>query len=235
MPESDPERSGSRTPFQAHWNVLVPVKAPMRAKTRLVADLGEYSRDLAVAFAYDTVDAVTRCDAVESVTVVTGDESLAELLWGESVALVPEGPVAELNHAVRWALRMLPTGEPVAVLLADLPALRVAELRLALERAARYDAAFLADARGDGTTLLTARRPADLRPRFGRGSAAAHAAAGMHAIAGHGLETVRCDVDNLADLKAAVELGLRECSREVLRNFERLNEASVARLMAGTS
>src|SRR6185437_7696085 len=63
---------------------------------------------------------------------------------------------------------------PLAVLLADLPALRPEDLTVALTACAAYPSAYVPDAEGSGTVLLTAVRPDQLRPAFGAGSAARH-------------------------------------------------------------
>ncbi len=95
-------------------------------------------------------------------------------------------------------------------LTADLPALRPAELAEAL-RAARAGPPdvrhFVADASGTGTVLLAAPPGVPLRPRFGSGSAAAHAASGARPLAGD-WPSLRRDVDTAADLATAARLGL---------------------------
>ena len=94
----------------------------------------------------------------------------------------------------------------MAALSSDLPALRPGELTAALQAAAAVPRAFVADAEGSGTTLLAA-RDGDLAPRFGRGSAAAHAAGGAVGLAGD-WPGLRQDVDTAADLHAACWIGV---------------------------
>jgi 2-phospho-L-lactate guanylyltransferase len=97
---------------------------------------------------------------------------------------------------------------PVAALTGDLPALRPAELTAGLSEAgAAGGRAFVPDASGAGTTLLTAPSGAALRPRFGPGSAAAHASSGATPLLGP-WPSLRRDVDTAADLAAAAVLGL---------------------------
>src|SRR5919204_619987 len=67
--------------------------------------------------------------------------------------------------------------------------------------------AIVPDASGTGTTLLTAPSGAALNPRFGTGSAAAHAASGAVPLVGP-WPSLRRDVDTAADLRAAAALGL---------------------------
>lgn len=66
---------------------------------------------------------------------------------------------------------------------------------------------FVADAPGTGTVLLTTAAGAPLDPRFGPGSAAAHAGSGAVALVGD-WHSLRRDVDTPADLAAAAALGL---------------------------
>ncbi|HEY0698385.1 MAG TPA: hypothetical protein VGD43_11320, partial [Micromonospora sp.] len=63
------------------------------------------------------------------------------------------------------------------------------------------------DAPGSGTVLLTAGPGVRLAPRFGAGSAGAHAASGAVPLAGD-WPTLRRDVDTPADLVTAAGLGL---------------------------
>ncbi len=93
----------------------------------------------------------------------------------------------------------------VAALVGDLPALTSAELGRTLAAAAEHETAFVPDAFGTGTTLLTARPPATLDPHFGPGSAARHGAHAAALPAGPGL---RQDVDTADDLRAALLLGV---------------------------
>jgi 2-phospho-L-lactate guanylyltransferase len=94
----------------------------------------------------------------------------------------------------------------VGALQADLPALRATELAEAVGRAAGRRA-FCADQPGTGTTLLLAAAGGPLAPRFGAGSAAAHAASGAVEV-GAELDSLRCDVDTPEDLAAATRIGL---------------------------
>ena len=82
---------------------------------------------------------------------------------------------------------------PVAVLLGDLPALRPDDLRAALDLAERHPRAFVADADGTGTTLLTGL--VAFAPRFGAGSAALHESDGHVRLDVPTASTLRRDVD----------------------------------------
>ena len=205
-------------------DLVIPVKELRLAKTRLapasaaVADPDDHPGSghavlharLALALAADTLAAVL-ASGVRRVAVVTPDPRVT--------GLVPDGatarplPVADpgrgLNAAVRAGIDALAGDGPVAALLADLPALRPAELDDALAAAGRAlrhaPAAFVADHTGTGTALLVLRR--DFTPRFGPGSAAAHRRAGAVALGGD-WPGLRHDVDTPADLAEVRALGV---------------------------
>ncbi|MEQ6903321.1 2-phospho-L-lactate guanylyltransferase, partial [Nocardioides sp. YIM 152588] len=103
-----------------------------------------------------------------------------------------------------------------AALLADLPALRATELDEALAAivAAGPGSHFVADADGTGTALYAAPHAA-FDPRFGAASARAHADAGARPVAG-ALASLRRDVDDLASLEGAIELGVGPRTRAAL-------------------
>ena len=197
------------------FGVIVPVKPPAVAKSRL-APLGDaVRRDLVVAFAVDTVTAVLEAPLVGEVLVVTDDHLLAQDLADLGVQVLPDGATDDLNGSLVQAAaelhRRRPDLSPVA-LCADLPALRTEDLTRALVEAGRHDVAFVADAQGVGTTLLTARHLDDFAPRFGAGSRAAHLDAGAHEVTALDVPSLRRDVDTPADLDAAIALGVGSCT-----------------------
>jgi 2-phospho-L-lactate guanylyltransferase len=73
--------------------------------------------------------------------------------------------------------------------------------------ASSHHRGFVPDVPGTGTTLLAAPPGVPLDPRFGPGSAAAHAASGAIRLEGD-WPSLRQDVDTPADLVAAARLGL---------------------------
>ena len=198
--------------------VVLPVKPPARGKSRLrgLPDRGRH--DLAVAFALDTATACLAASAVEDVLVVTDDAALAGRLGALGCATVPDagdGLNGALLQAAAEVRRRWPGAQPVA-LLADLPALRPTDLDEALASVAALEpgAAYVADAEGTGTTMYTA--PADrFAPSFGVGSAAAHRDGGARPVAGE-LPTLRRDVDDVDDLRAAVALGVGPATTTVV-------------------
>lgn len=186
----------------ARWTVVVPVKAPATAKTRLGLPDDERTR-LARAFALDAVDAALWCPEVARTVVVTDDVVLgAELTQRGAVVLERSLP---LNPAIRDAVADRPG--PVAAMPADLPALTSATLAEALRAAGAHPRAVVADRRTAGTVLLTALRAEDLQPEFGAGSAEAHRRSGAVPLTEE-WPGLRCDVDTADDLAVARALGV---------------------------
>jgi 2-phospho-L-lactate guanylyltransferase len=190
------------------WVAVVPVKSLAGAKSRLRGALpGVAHERLVLGLLRDTLAAVLACPEVDELIVVTNEPRAAVLASRLGARVAPDTPDAGLNPAVAHGAA-LAGPVPVAALTGDLPALRPAELAAGLSRAgAAGGRAFVPDASGTGTTLLTATSGAALRPRFGPGSAAAHASSGATPLLGP-WPSLRRDVDTAADLAAAAALGL---------------------------
>jgi 2-phospho-L-lactate guanylyltransferase len=190
-----------------NWSIVVPAKRLAVAKTRLrpLTGGGPAHDELVLALLADTVSAALACAAVGAVVVVTDDPAAREVVEQLGARTVGDEPDRGLNPALEHGARS--TGATaVAALSSDLPALRPAELAAALRAAEPTPRAFVADAQGTGTTLLTATGTA-LRPRFGAGSARAHAGDGTVLLSGAWPGLLR-DVDTEADLRAALALGV---------------------------
>ncbi|WP_307040586.1 2-phospho-L-lactate guanylyltransferase [Agromyces ramosus] len=195
------------------WSVVIPVKGPAEAKTRLAASVPPTTRvELARAFALDTIAAALAARRVSRVIVVGDDASLA---GGADYLAEPQerqGLPAAIRHGIDHARSTEPV--PVAVLLGDLPALTPDELDAALDAAVGHPLAFVRDADGTGTTLATAMAGIRFEPRFGLDSAALHAAAGyveLEASAG-----LIHDVDTVDGLAEALALGVGRHTHEVV-------------------
>ncbi|HEY2167563.1 MAG TPA: 2-phospho-L-lactate guanylyltransferase [Jatrophihabitantaceae bacterium] len=189
------------------WTVVIPVKSPVRAKSRLdpAGIPGTHPR-LVQALRADTVAAARAAEGVARVVAVVDEPGVDA--GDADLVLVQTTP--GLNAALREAWRACALRWPedgVAALVADLPALRPLELALALAQAADTPLGYVADSPASGTTLLTARPGAELRPCFGLGSAARHARVATALTGGAGL---RQDVDTEADLRVALALGVGE-------------------------
>ncbi|WP_415951520.1 2-phospho-L-lactate guanylyltransferase [Streptomyces sp. KLOTTS4A1] len=216
-----PIDDGRSTPLA--WTLVIPLKPLARAKSRLVAPFAARVAAplrpwLALAFAQDTVAAAAACAAVRDVVVVTDDELAGRELGALGARVVPDEPGTGLNAALAHGERAIRAKRPeaaVAALNADLPALRPAELARVLDNAAQFPRAFLADAAGIGTTLLSARPGTELAPAFGGASRARHTASGAVELGPGGVDSVRRDVDTWADLRAARRLGLGPRSAEL--------------------
>jgi 2-phospho-L-lactate guanylyltransferase len=195
----------------ASWSVIVPVKRPEVAKTRLADLAGSRRPAIARAFAADTVAAALACPEVAEVVVVTDDVQTAEAVTAMGATVVDDAPDAGLNAALRHGAEVARSrrpGAPTAALSADLPALRPDELAVALRAAAAHPAAFVADVAGIGTTLYAVTGGTAFRPRFGGRSRATHRAAGAVEVVLAEIPSVRRDVDDAVDLWDAVRLGV---------------------------
>lgn len=201
---------------EQRWSIVVPVKGTAEGKSRLAPELDAEARArLAEAFSLDAIAAVGSATRVHRIIVVTDATApIAEHLRHEGVELVDD-PRAGLNPAVLAGLDAVgPAGTArVAVLLGDLPCLVAADLDEALRAAEAHPLAFVPDAEGSGTTLVTALPGHPLVPRFGAGSAARHCDAGHVELALREGTTLRRDVDTAADLETARALGLGPLSR----------------------
>lgn len=179
------------------WQIVIPQKPLAQAKSRLLRS----GPIFAEAMLRDVLAACADPDF--SVAVLGNDPWLATL----GVGRLPDAG-GGLSGAVRVAVEAL--AGPVAVVMGDLPCLTAAELRRVLRTAEGEAFGVVADAAGTGTTLLTARRGIDLHPAYGAGSFARHTALGaVDLLLDRGpAPGLRRDVDTLADLLAAAELGL---------------------------
>jgi 2-phospho-L-lactate guanylyltransferase len=221
-------RAGRELCEHGRVDLVVPVKALYRAKTRLrgAADGGGGDPDahaaLALALAHDTVAAVRRAGAVRRLLVISSDPVVTAELTALGVEVAPDvggGLNAALRHGAAL-LRSRDADATVGALQADLPALRPEELDGAAAEAEAVFAtggtrAFCADAEGTGTTLLLAAAGAVLDPRFGAGSAQRHRTSGAVALGG-AWPGLRRDVDTGDDLCAAAALGLGPLTRALL-------------------
>jgi GTP cyclohydrolase II len=201
------------------WTVLVPQKALSRAKSRLELP-DRQRRALAVAMLRDLLATLAATGAVAEVLMLWDDPRDAAVLQAEDQPR-PWLPVTRmsaaglsLNEALTRAAAMARGNGAgaIAVLPGDLPALTATDLELCLARAAAHPRAFLPDAAGSGTTVLTALAGQPLDPRYGPASTVAHVISGAHLLDPDGLDRVRADVDDLAALRRALALGCGPCT-----------------------
>jgi 2-phospho-L-lactate/phosphoenolpyruvate guanylyltransferase len=194
---------------EQQYAVVVPVKPPARGKSRLAGLPDDRRRDLAAAFALDTVSACLAADRVAEVLVVTDDARFSAELAALGSSAIPDGVTGDLNATLRQAAAEAHRRWPdllLVALCADLPALRADDLDAALARVDAEGPWFVPDAAALGTTLYAA--PYDqFDPHFGSGSRLAHLGSGGLEITGAGA-SLRRDVDDLDDLDKAVALGV---------------------------
>ena len=166
----------------ARFAVLVPVKPPAFAKSRL-RDLGDDARrDLATAFAVDTVTAAAACPLVDRVLVVTDDHELARGLAELGVDVIPDGTSDDLNGTLALAAAEMHRRRPGPAARRALrrparPAPGGARRRTGRGRPTDV-MAFVADADGIGTTAVVAPSLDLFRPAFGPASRQRHLDAG---------------------------------------------------------
>lgn len=191
------------------WSVVVPVKRPELAKTRLRTLAGPHRAELARAIAADTVASALVALQVGEVVAVTDDDETTAVLRGLGAVVVTDDPGEGLNPALRHGAAVAAQrrpGAPVAALSADLPALRPDELDAALRSAREHPVCFVADVAGTGTTLYTTGEVHRFAPRFGPRSRAAHRAAGAVELDLQ-VPSLRRDVDTPVDLWDALRMG----------------------------
>jgi 2-phospho-L-lactate guanylyltransferase len=198
------------------WRVLVPIKHGAPAKTRLRPATGEQARhaELVRAIQLDTLDAVLALRAdplLGGLFIVSGGvsgEAFGPSALPAGVEVLPDAG-GGLNPALAAAAAELSRrfpAEGVAALVADLPALRAADLLAVLREVPAAGRSFVRDLDGTGTTLLAAGPGEPLAPLFGPGSAQRHLDSG--AVELDAAASVRCDVDSAADLRRCLELGV---------------------------
>ena len=219
---------------EAQWTAVIAVKRLSAAKSRLrgaVAD--EWHQELALAMVLDTVTAVLRADRIARLLVVTDDPEAAAAVARLGAEAVPDRPDAGLNAAFRYGADVVAgLSGPRAVLTGDLPALTGADLDDALRAAAGRS--FVADAAGPGTVLLAAPAGRPLDPRFGVGSAAAHASSGARALTGE-WPGLRQDVDTAADLQEVLALGAGRHTCALLRDLGLTADCGSAPMRVGSA
>ncbi len=205
-------------PDPARYAVLVPVKRSAVAKSRL-RGLGEHvRRELATAFAADTVTALLACEAVARVLVVSDDHLLAAMLRSMGADVIPDG-TTDLNGTLVQAAVEMHRRDPalrLAAVCADLPALRPDEVARAFASAHATRMSFVGDQDGVGTTAVIAPGLEDFRPSFGNGSRAQHLQAGAFEVDAVDVPGLRRDVDDPASLSEALRLGVGARTAQVL-------------------
>lgn len=203
--------------------VLIPVKPPVRGKSRLAGLVTTDRIALATAFARDCIAVARVADGVAEVMVVTDDHDFAAVVRADGCEVIPDGASGSLNatlvQAAAEARRRWPA-YAVAALCADLPALRPEDLSAALAQVGDQEPHFVTDHEGTGTTMYAAAPGVVFDPHFGPDSRLAHLDVGAREIVGE-LATLRLDVDDLAGLEAARRHGFGPHTRELVSAWPR--------------
>ncbi|MFG6475973.1 2-phospho-L-lactate guanylyltransferase [Microbacterium sp. P06] len=198
------------------WVVIVPVKPTAVGKSRLT-DAAPNRAALARALALDTIVAAAAATAVQRVIVVTEDADIAAAVRRmPHVDVVREGDQRGLDAAIATGAAAAGPDTPRAALLGDLPALRPFDLDTALEAAEAVERGVVADAEGEGSTLVTARAGATWISAFGEDSFSRHKLLGCTPLDVPPDSTLRRDVDTAEQLAEASLLGLGARTAAVL-------------------
>lgn len=207
--------------------VIVPIKPWALAKSRLHVP-APVREQLSRGFALDVLDVIADTPHVGHLIVVTTEIEIRSLGRRRGATVLSDRSMMSANslndavlHARSWSMARRPSS-PAVVVPSDLPALTVAALSGALEMMFAYARSFVPDSAGTGTTMLSARRPADLSPVYGPQSARSHTLAGHRAVPEVDVRA-RHDVDTAQDLTKAGLLGLRPHTSDVVASEWRGN------------
>ena len=234
MTSARPSATRSEHPRPMH--AIVAVKDLRSAKSRLAAELDEDARaDLVLAMLHDTLATVTGVSAIDGVTVVTPDPTVAALAYAAGVNVYADPDSSRstdsnrstensLNSALDAAATHIRTEHgtvDLVVIQADLPSLQPAELLEALSAARTGGRSIVVDHHGTGTAALFSCDPdLPLDPRFGPESARGHTDSGARRLIGE-WPGLRTDVDTATDLDTARALGVGPATLASLTRFHR--------------
>lgn len=217
--------------MMALFTVVMPMKAWDSAKSRLHGDPAT-RRALAEAFAHDTLAAVLACPEVGEVVVVTRGDLVVSSVRDAGAHVIQEPADrrdalgSAIQHGIAWAQDHRPHA-PLAVVPSDLPALTADGLAQLLRAAAAQPFAFVPDANGDGTTILTSHTPELMHAGYGPGSAERHRGYGAQELLA--ADALRQDVDTIDDLVTAERLGLGPYTRQAYARLTTEDQSALSR------
>ena len=181
------------------------------------ADLSPSQRSaLSVAFAIDTLSALSRSRNVHDIVVVSPNPEIAWLADGAGAEFVLSESGTELNDAIKMAHECTrqPTDQVVAAIASDLPALLTNEIDEVLALAARCrDATYVSDLCGTGVTFQ-AERAGTFAACLAPDPTTRHRPRGTNATAL--LPGMRCDVDTSDGLRIADFIGVGPATTTVI-------------------
>ena len=194
--------------------LLIPIKDPANAKTRLAQTLlPDERRRLAWAMFEDVSRAAARATSPDRVVIATSYrpaiERARQLEWD---VLVEQSQQSE-SASVDWASRVLAERgfDLVMRLPADLPLVQAEDIDELLSKELRAPSALIVPSReGTGTNAIIRTPPALFPSRFGPNSLALHkeaaARAGIECVIVYN-SRIALDIDEPADLRLLVESG----------------------------
>ena len=191
-------------PFFKPVHAVVPVKVPRKSKMRLSHLLNAAERtSLTISMLINVLTALRRAESIASVTVVSADRGLRQLVEGCGASFLWENHHQGLNRALTYALRKIPGGNPILIIHADLPFLMAEEVDRLTMKAQRYPLTFVPSKDETGTNAIVMQSPNLIKLSFGRGSFGRHVMLAKKAKVRH--ESVRIygiefDVDDEQDL-----------------------------------
>lgn len=205
---------------------LVPFKCFTRAKRRLRTSFADEAvEELGRAMLLDVLDALLGAPSLESVSVLTDDQAVAEVARRAGAQVRIETPDPGLNPAIDLGNASAEAAgcDATLVMLGDLPLLQSADIEAVLAAGSQHPVVIVPSEDG-GTALLYRRPPGCIPARFGKDSAAAHIQAARDAgveprVLAELDECVRVDLDTPEDAKRVVESGIPSRTGELLRRL----------------
>jgi 2-phospho-L-lactate guanylyltransferase len=158
---------------------VLPVKSFARAKQRIAGALSSVDRPvLAEAMVRDVLAALERVDGLDAVVVVTGEPRARVIALDAGATIVDDHREAGQSAAAGEGIEAAMAGGAHRVLLVpgDCPALDPGEVARLLAAQGADGVVIVPDRHGSGTNALLLSPPDAIRPSFGPGSFARHAA-----------------------------------------------------------
>jgi len=206
--------------------ILIPVKEPTRAKTRLAGLLSAAERARLVwAMFEDVAAAVNGVTRADRVVLVSSYAPALEFARASGWEVLIEEQQSSESASIDWASAILSAAGHTAVLRlpADVPMIRATDLDELLGVELRAPAVLLVPSRdGTGTNAIIRTPPGLFASRFGPNSLALHREEAARAGAGVIIRDnprIALDVDDPADLERVLEVGQGTRTYEVVTGF----------------